>query len=71
MFLEYWMIAVLIASFGVCALWNRKVGIALGTIATLQRLVDEKIVAIEDDKLVPYRNAWAPKPVKRRKKVDI
>lgn len=71
MFLEYWMIAVIIASFGVCALWNRKVGIALGTIATLQRLVDDKIVAIEDDKLVPYRNAWAPKPVKRRKKVDI
>lgn len=71
MFLEYWMIAVIIASFGVCALWNRKVGIALGTIATLQRLVDEKIVAIENDKLVPYRNAWAPKPVKRRKKVDI
>lgn len=71
MFLEYWMIAIVIASFGACALWNRKVGIALGTIATLQRLVDDKIVAIENDKLVPYRNAWAPKPIKRRKKVDI
>ena len=71
MFLEYWMIAILIAFFGACALWNRKVGIALGTIATLQRLVDDKIVSIENDKLVPYRNSWAPKPVKRRKKVDI
>ena len=71
MFLDYWMIAALIAMFGVCALYNRKVGIALGTIATLQRLVDDKIVAIENDKLVPYRNAWAPKPIKRRKKVDI
>lgn len=71
MFLDYWMIAALIAMFGVCAIYNRKVGIALGTVATLQRLVDDKIVAIENDKLVPYRNAWATKPVKRRKKVDI
>jgi hypothetical protein len=67
MFLEYWMIAVLAALFGVCALWNRKMGIALGAVATLQRLVDEKIVAIENDQLVPYRNAWAPKPRRRRK----
>jgi hypothetical protein len=68
MFIEYWMIAVLIITFGICACYNRKIGIALGTIATLQRLVDDKIVAIENDKLVPYRNAWDTKPVSRRNK---
>jgi len=68
MFLEYWMIAVLALAFGLNALYNRKVGIAIGTIATLQRLVDDKVVLIEDDQIVPYRNAWAPKPIRRRKK---
>jgi hypothetical protein len=68
MFLEYWMIAVLALAFGLNALYNRKVGIAVGTIATLQRLMEDKVVLIEDGEVVPYRNAWAPKPVRRRKK---
>ena len=71
MFLDYWMIAALIAMFGVCALYNRKVGIALGTIATLQRLVDDKIVAIENDKLVPYRSTWGGSKPARKKKLDF
>ena len=68
MFIELWMCAVLAATFGLCAWWNRQNGIALGTILTLQRLIDEKIVCIEEDKIVPYRNSWAPKPIKRRAK---
>lgn len=68
MFLELWMCAVLAITFGICAWWNRQNGIALGTIATLQRLIDEKIVCIEEDKIVPYRNSWAPKLSKRRAK---
>lgn len=66
MFLDYWMIAAIIFSFGVCAIYNRKVGVALGTVATIQQLVDEKLIAVENDKLVPYRNAWAPKPARKR-----
>jgi hypothetical protein len=68
MFLELWMCGVLAATFGFCAWWNRQNGIALGTIATLQRLIDEKVVSIEEDKIVPYRNSWAPKLAKRRSK---
>ena len=68
MFIELWMCAVLAITFGICAWWNRQNGIAVGTILTLQRLIDEKIVIIEGDKIAPYRNSWAPKLSKRRAK---
>ena len=68
MFLEYWMIAVLILAFGICAVYNRKVGHVEGIIGTLNRLIEEKVILIEEGEPVPYRNAWAPKPARNRKK---
>jgi hypothetical protein len=67
MYLDPWMIGVIALMFGLCAWTSRRSGIVFGTVVTLQKLVDDKIVMVENDEIVPYRNAWAPKPTKRRK----
>lgn len=41
--------------FGFCAWWNHKQGVKLGIEATLGSLLDQKIIALKGDKIVPYK----------------
>lgn len=41
---------------GFCAVWNHRRGYIVGTMTCLNFLRENKIIMIENDKLVPYRN---------------
>lgn len=73
MYLETWMIATLIISFGACAYISRNQGFVRGATATLQALEDQKFIKIDDDgeikRWTPY--AELPKKKSRKKKIDI
>jgi hypothetical protein len=71
MYLETWMIATLILSFGVCAWLSRRSGFTYGAITTLQMLEENRLIKVEEDGSI---KRWAPYndvPVKktRTKKV--
>lgn len=57
MYLETWMIALLILSFGVCAFYSRRTGFVLGATMTLQALERERVIKINEDGTV---KRWAP-----------
>lgn len=65
MYLNYWMIAMIVLSFGVCAYISRRQGFVLGATMTLQALERERLIKIQDDGSV---KRWAPyndEPVKK------
>jgi len=57
MYLETWMIAALVLSFGACAWFSRKSGFAYGAMATLEMLERERLIKVEEDGSV---KRWAP-----------
>jgi hypothetical protein len=40
--------------FGFCAWWNHKQGVRLGIEATLGNLLENNIIALRGDQIVPY-----------------
>lgn len=73
MYLETWMIATIILSFGVCAYVSRNQGFMKGATATLQALEEQRYIKIEEDGTVkrwtPYNDVPAKKN-KTKKKLD-
>ena len=71
MYLDNWMIATLILSFGVCAFYSRRSGFVLGATATLQALERERLIKIEEDGKVkrwaPYNDLPVKKGTRKRK----
>lgn len=55
MYLDYWVIAVFALLFGFCAWWNRSSGVKYGIEMTIQMLEINKIIAIENDEIVPFK----------------
>lgn len=49
MYLETWMIISIIISFGVCAIYNRRVGYNQGGVTALHLLVEQKLIRITDE----------------------
>lgn len=49
MYLEPWMIVSIIVAFGICAVYNRRVGFANGGIVALELLIEKKIIRITDE----------------------
>ena len=49
MYLETWMIALLVLSFGVCAYYSRRTGFILGATVTIQALERERLIKHQDD----------------------
>ena len=74
MYLETWMIALLILSFGVCAFYSRRTGFILGATVTIQALEREKFIKLQEDGTVKRWTPYDDVPVKkatRKKKKDI
>lgn len=71
MYLETWMIVMLVLSFGVCAVLCRRQGFVLGAVATLQALEKERVIKIEEDGQVkrwaPYNDLPVKKATRKRK----
>lgn len=71
MYLETWMIATLILSFGACAFICRRQGFVLGATMTLQALERERVIKIGDDGSVkrwaPYNDLPVKKTTRKRK----
>jgi hypothetical protein len=55
MYIDVYGIIGLTILFGFCAWWNHKQGIKLGIEATLNSLIDDKIIDVKGDRIVPYR----------------
>ena len=71
MYLEPWMIAALIISFGLCAFLSRRGGFNNGALLTLQALAEQKFIKIEEDGSIKRWTPYAELPAKktRAKKV--
>lgn len=55
MYIDIYGAVALALLFGFCAWWNHKQGVKLGIEATLDSLLDQKIIDLKGDKIVPYR----------------
>lgn len=65
MYLDPWMIVVLVIAFGVCHLVSRRQGVYFGVVSTLRGLHESKIIVVDPNGSVsPYRQ----EPVKKRKR---
>ena len=71
MYLDNWMIVMLVLSFGGCAFISRRQGFVLGATATLEALERERMIKIEDDGSVkrwtPYNDLPVKKAPRKRK----
>jgi hypothetical protein len=65
MYLETWMIALLILSFGVCAFYSRRTGFILGATVTIQALERERLIKLQDDGTVKRWTPYDDDPVKK------
>jgi len=61
MFIDIWVFGVFAILFGVCAWWNRNVGIEIGIQGTLSKLIDDKVIRIVGDEVLPYSSRTAKK----------
>jgi hypothetical protein len=72
MYLETWMIVLLILSFGVCAYYSRRTGFILGATVTIETLEREHFIKLLDDGTVkrwtPYDNVRVKKTTRKKKK---
>jgi hypothetical protein len=55
MFVDLYIVALFSLLFGVCAWWNYRKGVNDGVVSTLRVLVDDKIISVHNDKIIPYR----------------
>lgn len=71
MYLETWMIALVVLSFGVCAYYSRRSGFVLGATMTLQALERERVIKIEEDgsikRWAPYNDLHVKKAARKKK----
>jgi hypothetical protein len=68
MYLDPWMIVVLILAFGICSLISRRQGVYFGVVNTLRGLHEQKIIKIDTNGIVsPYKTL---ETVKKRKRKD-
>ena len=65
MYLETWMIALLILSFGVCAFYSRRTGFILGATVTIQALERERFIKLQEDGTVKRWTPYDDVPVKK------
>ena len=65
MYLETWMIALLILSFGVCAFYSRRTGFILGATVTIQTLERERFIKLQEDGTVKRWTPYDDVPVKK------
>ena len=56
MYIDIYGVIALSLLFGFCAWWNHRQGIRLGIEATLDSLLNDKIIDVKGDKIVPYRS---------------
>jgi len=54
MYVDIWIFGLFAILFGVCAWWNRVAGVTQGIEATLETLIEKKIIMIVDDNVVAY-----------------
>lgn len=73
MYLDMWMIVVLVVAFGICHLISKRQGLHHGAVMTLKLLENEKIIRVSDDGNVSRYSTWNDKPIMRRrsKNADI
>lgn len=71
MYLDTWMIALLVLSFGICAYYSRRTGFILGATVTLQALERERVIKMQEDGTVkrwtPYDDAPVKKATRKKK----
>jgi hypothetical protein len=67
MYLDYWMIAAVIFSFGACHWISRVQGIQEGAVTTLRLLHEEKIINVSDEGKVSRYSTWNQKPKRKRR----
>ena len=67
MYLEPWMIAALIISFGLCAFLSRRGGFNNGALLTLQALAEQKFIKIDEDGSIKRFTAYDEKPAKKKR----
>ena len=48
MYLDSWMIVLLVLSFGFCAIWNRRRGYLAGGVTAIKALCDMKIITVTE-----------------------
>lgn len=68
MYLDPWMIIMLILSFGICAFVSRRGGFTAGAVTTLQILEEQKMIKIEEDGSVKRWTPYAELPAKKKRK---
>jgi hypothetical protein len=61
MFVDIWIFGVFAALFGVCAWWNRNSGIEIGIQGTLDKLLHDKVIMIQNDEVLPYPRSTSNK----------
>ena len=71
MYLDNWMIVMLILSFGICAFYSRRGGFMAGATQTLQVLEEQRLIKIEEDgsikRWTPYAELDQKKATRKRK----
>lgn len=65
MYLEPWMIVMLILSFGACAFVSRRGGFMAGATQTLQVLEEQRFIKIADDGSIKRWTPYAELPNKK------
>lgn len=73
MYLDTWMIATIILSFGICAYVSRNRGFIQGATVTLQALEEQRFIKLEEDGTIKRWTPYAELPAKktsRKKKLD-
>jgi hypothetical protein len=61
MFVDIWVFGIFAGLFGVCAWWNRNAGIEIGIHGTLDKLIADKIIMVQNDEVMPYPRATSNK----------
>lgn len=54
MFVDIWVLSLFSLLFGVCAWWNRTAGLRDGIEGTLNTLLDNNIIEMNGNEVVPY-----------------
>lgn len=55
MFVDLWIFGIFAALFGFCAIWNRSAGYREGIHDTVEQMIEDKLISIKGQKLVPYK----------------
>lgn len=55
MFVDLWIFGIFAALVGICAVWNRNVGYREGIRDTVEQMLEDKLIAIMGNRIVPYR----------------